>query len=110
MEGCKRSIDIFDVARWVGISPESIRFGRGVGIRVDGLPDSEEPVDVCMVQPEDRVKACVWNESHVSSVTDQTVDSIVYVLERVVGCASAVREARVGERCIVRLIGDQLIS
>ena len=110
MEGCKRSVDIFDAARRISISPVSVRLGRGVGIGVDSLPDCKESVAVCMMQPEDRVKACVWDETHVPSVADKTVDSIVHVLKRVVGCASAVREARVGERCIVRLIGDELIS
>ena len=70
MEGCKRSINVFDAARRVGISPVSVHLGRGVGIRVDGLPDRKESVDVCMVQPEDRVKACVWNDTHVASVSD----------------------------------------
>ena len=110
MEGCKRSIDIFDFARCVGVSPVSVRLGRCVGIRVDGLPDRKESVDVCMVQPEDRVKARIWDNAHVSSVSDQTVDSVVHVLEGIVRCASAVREARVGERRIVRLLGDELVS
>ena len=34
----------------------------------------------------------------------------MHVLEGVVGCASGASESRVGERCIVRLIGDQLIG
>lgn len=84
MEGCKRGINVFDAAGRVGISPVCVRLGRRVGIRVDGLPDGKESVDVCMVQPEDGVKACVWNDTHVPSVADQTVDSIVHVLERVV--------------------------
>lgn len=74
------------------------------------MPDGKEPVDVCMVQPEDGVKACVWDETHVSSVSDQAVDSVVHVLEGVVGSASAVGVSSVRERCVVGLVGDQLIS
>lgn len=63
-----------------------------------------------MVQPEDGVKACVWDITHVSSVSDQAVDSVVHVLEGVVGSASAVGVSSVRERCVVGLVGDQLIS
>lgn len=74
------------------------------------MPDGKEPVDVCMVQPEDWIKACIWDVTHVASVSDQTVDSVVHVLEGVVGSASAVGVSSVRERCVVGLIGDQLIS
>ena len=110
MERCKGGIDIFDAARCIGKSSIIVRFGRGVGVRVDGLPDGKEPVDVCVMEPEDGVEARVGNDAHVSSASDQTVDGVVHVLEGIVRGASAVREARVGERCVVGLIGDQLIS
>ena len=34
----------------------------------------------------------------------------MHIFEGVVGSASAVGECCIGERCVVRLIGDQLIS
>lgn len=59
------------------------------------MPDGKEPVDVCMVQPEEWIKACIRDVAHVSSVSDQTVDSVVHVLEGVVGSASVVGESSV---------------
>lgn len=43
-----------------------------------------------MVQPEDGVKARIWNITHVPSVSDESVDKVVHALEGVVGSASAV--------------------
>ena len=63
-----------------------------------------------MVQPEDGIKACVWNVAHVATVPHQTVDSVVYAFKGVIGRAATVGESCIGERCIVRLIGDQLIG
>ena len=110
MKGRKRSINIFNVARRIGISPISVRLGLCVGARVEGLPYRKEPVDVCMVEPKDGVEARVGDKAHVSPVADQTVDGVVHVLEGIVRGAAAIREARVGERCVVRLIGDELVS
>ena len=74
------------------------------------MPDGEEPVDVCMMHPEYGIKTCVGNITHVPSISDQTVDSVVHVLEGVVRSAPAVCESGIGERCVVGLIGNQLIS
>lgn len=87
-----------------------VGLGCRVGVWIDGLPDGEEPVDVCVVQPEDWVEAGVWDVAHVSSPPDQAVDAVVHIFERIIGCASAVRVSSVGERSVVGLIGDQLIS
>ena len=70
VEGCQWRVDVFDLAGCVGKSACSVGFGRGVGIRIDCLPDGEKPVDVGMVQPEDGIEACIWNIAHVSSTSD----------------------------------------
>ena len=101
MEGRQRRVDVFDLSRSVGEGAVAVDLGRGVGVRVDGLPDGEEPVDVCVMEPEDGIEACVGNVAHVSSVSDQTMDSVVHVLEGVVGCASVIGESSVGKRCVI---------
>ena len=62
-----------------------------------------------MVQPEDRIKAGIRNDAHMATVSNQTVDSIMHVLKTVVSLAPAVCVSSIRERCIARLIGDQLI-
>lgn len=110
MEGRQGRVDVFGLAGCVREGAFGVDFGCCVRVRVDCLPDGEEPVDVCVVQPEDWIKACVWDVAHVSSVADQAVDSVVHVLEGVVGPASAIDVSGVRERCVVGLVRDQLVS
>ena len=60
--------------------------------------------------PEDGIKACIWDVAHMPPVSDQTVNGVVHVLKGVVGSAAAVAVRSVGKRCVVGLIGDQLVS
>ena len=101
VEGRQRRVDVFDLSRSVGEGAVAVGLGRGVGVRVDGLPDGEEAVDVGVMEPEDGVEACVGDVAHVSSVSDQTVDGVVHVLEGVVGSASVIGESSVRERCVI---------
>ena len=63
-----------------------------------------------MVKPEDGVKCRVWYVSHVSTITDQTVNRIVHVLQAVVQSTTAILIASIGEGSIVGLLDKKLIG
>ena len=66
VEGRQCSVDVFGIARCDGVGALCVGLGCGIRIGVNCLPDGEEPVDVCVVEPEDRVEACIWNVTHVA--------------------------------------------
>lgn len=45
-----------------------------------------------------------------SSISHQTVDNIMHIFNAVVSAASAVSVSRVGEWCIIGLLGDELVG
>ena len=62
------------------------------------------------MEPEDRIKSCIRNDTHMSSVADQTMDSIVQVFNAVIGSTSAIRPSGVREWPKVGLRGEKLVS
>lgn len=63
-----------------------------------------------MVEPKDGIEGGIRDVAHVSTVSDQTMDGIVHVLQAVIQSTPAVRVAGIGERSIIGLLRDELIS
>lgn len=54
-----------------------------------------------VMQPEDGVETGIWNDAHVTSVSDQAMDSVMHVFQAVVLSMAPVRVPGVREGCII---------
>ena len=62
------------------------------------------------MKPENRIKGCIRNDTHMSSIADQTMDSVVQIFDAVIGSTGVIRPSGVGEGPIVGLRGEELVS
>ena len=64
-----------------------------------------------MVKPEDRIKAGIWDVTHVSTVTYQHMDAVVYVFNVVVSTKTfCVVVTGIRKGSVIRLLGEQGIG
>ena len=89
-------VGVFDEALFIGEGAVGIGLRSYPGVGIESLPDGDESVDVAIagisfqkffreglswysrvMKPENRIESCIRDDTHVSSVADQTMDGIV---------------------------------
>ena len=60
------------------------------------------------MKPKDRIKARIWYDAHMASTTHKGMYGIMHIFQTVVQVAPPISVPCVGERRVIRLIGDEL--